>query len=76
MTKPTIPNYARVLFHDGEAWNVTIPELNDSTTFGDTREEALAAADEMILGYLESLAKHGEPAPEPFDDPVRVNQAS
>jgi predicted RNase H-like HicB family nuclease len=76
MSKPTIPNYTRVLFHDGEAWNVTVPELNDSTTFGDTREDALAAADEMIEGYVELLVKRGDPVPAPFDNPQRVQQAS
>ena len=75
MGRRSVPNYTRVLFHDGDAWNVTVPELNDCTTFGDTREAALAAADEMIVGYLEALAKHGEPAPKPFNDPIRVDPA-
>lgn len=70
MGKLDIPNYSRILFHDGEAWNVTVPELDNSTTFGDTPERALAMAQEMIEGYVESLVKHGEPIPPANIDPL------
>ena len=76
MTKPAIPYYTRVLFFDGEAWNVSVPELNGSTTFGDTREEALVAADEMVDVLVESMLERGEPLPPAFDDPRHVQQAS
>jgi len=67
MTKPAIPYYTRVLFFDGEAWNVSVPELNGSTTFGDTREEALVAADEMVDVLVESMLERGEPLPPAFE---------
>lgn len=76
MDNPAIPNYTRVLFYDGEAWNVTVPELNGSTTFGDTREQALDAADEMIELIVESMIENGEQPPEPFDEPRHVQEAS
>lgn len=70
-----IPNYSRVVFYDGEAWNVTVPELNNSTTFGDSPEHALEMAQEMIQGYIESLVKDGEPIPPANIDPVHHRQA-
>ncbi|MBC7461577.1 MAG: type II toxin-antitoxin system HicB family antitoxin [Thermoleophilia bacterium] len=76
MSSSAIPNYTRVLFHDGEAWNVTVPELNGSTTFGETREAALAAADEMVEVIVQSMIEQGETVPSPFDDPKHVQQAS
>ncbi|MHB1954839.1 MAG: type II toxin-antitoxin system HicB family antitoxin [Sulfobacillus sp.] len=37
-----------------------VPALPGCVTEGDTREEALAMAQDAIRGYLASLKKHGE----------------
>jgi predicted RNase H-like HicB family nuclease len=37
-------------------------------TQGETKEEALAMAEDAIKGYLISLQKHGEPLPAGLDD--------
>jgi len=72
----SIPNYSRVLFHDGEAWNVSVPELNGATTFGNTPEHALAMADDMVAGIIEMMIAEGDPLPPPIDNPITVEQAS
>ena len=36
-----------------------VPVLGHLSTYGDTREEALAQTREAILGYLEAAAKEG-----------------
>ena len=38
-------------------WVSLVPALNDLSTFGDTRDEALENTREAILGYLEAAAK-------------------
>ena len=40
-----------------------VPALPGCVTQGETREEALAMAEDTIRGYVESLKKHGEPLP-------------
>jgi esterase/lipase len=40
------------------------------------REDALAAADEMVELIVESLLAKGDPLPAPFNDPHRVREAS
>ncbi len=42
---------------------VTVPALPGLVTEADTRQEARRLAKEAILGYLESLQKHGEEIP-------------
>ena len=42
---------------------VTCPALPGLVTEGDTLDEARAMAADAIRGYLESLAKDGEPIP-------------
>ena len=44
-------------------WVTTVPALDGLSTFGDTRDEAIAQTREAIAGYLEALAKEGLPAP-------------
>lgn len=39
----------------------SMPALPGCVTQGETREEALAMAEDAIRGYIESLRKHGEP---------------
>ena len=48
---------------DARAWVSYVPALNHLSTFGDTREEALANTREVILGYLEAAQKEGIPVP-------------
>src|SRR5713101_582958 len=52
-----------VLFEPAEegGYVVTCPSLPGLVTEGDTLEEARANAAEAIRGYLESLAKDGQP---------------
>lgn len=42
-----------------KVWVTFVPALNDLSTFGETREEALANTQEAIEGYLEAAAKEG-----------------
>ena len=53
---------------DGSAWNVSVPALAGCFTYGRTPAEALERAQEAIAGYLEALAKRGEPIPPPDAD--------
>jgi antitoxin HicB len=62
---------------DGSAWNVRVPALPGCFTYGRTREEALARAQEAIAVYIESLEADGLPIPEDAHPPeiVRVTAA-
>jgi predicted RNase H-like HicB family nuclease len=42
---------------------VTVPALPGCVTQGETYEEALLMAEECIRGFLEALAKAGQPIP-------------
>lgn len=44
-------------------FTVSVPELPDVITEGETKEEALAMAKDAIEGYLESMRSHGFPVP-------------
>lgn len=46
---------------EGQGWAVTVPALPGCFTQGDTREQALANAQEAIVGHLAALAKVGHP---------------
>lgn len=46
---------------EAEAWVTYVPALNHLSTYGETREEALAQTREAILGYLEAAEKAGVP---------------
>jgi predicted RNase H-like HicB family nuclease len=49
------------------------PALPGCVSQGKTREEALAAIEDAIAGYIESLKKHGEPIPPPvYEEVVEV----
>ena len=48
---------------EAQAWVTLVPGLGDLSTFGETREEALAQTREAILGYLEAAHKEGIPIP-------------
>lgn len=45
-------------------WVTYVPALANLSTFGETREEALAQTREAILGYFEAAEKEGIPVPE------------
>ncbi len=47
---------------EAQAWVTLVPGLGDLSTFGETREEALAQNREAILGYLEAARREGGPA--------------
>lgn len=48
---------------EARAWVTLVPGLDDLSTFGETREEALAHTREAILGYLEAARREGIPIP-------------
>jgi antitoxin HicB len=54
-----------VLEPDEEAggFAVHVPALPGCHTQGDTREEAIAMAQDAVTGYIESLLAHNEPIP-------------
>ncbi len=49
---------------------VECPSLPGCVSQGKTREEALENIKDAIRGYLESLAKHGEPIPPPITEEI------
>ena len=49
---------------EAETWVTHVPVLDYLSTFGDSREIALANTKEAILGYLEAAAKDGLPVPD------------
>ena len=51
---------------ESRVWVTYVPTLNFLSTFGDTREEALANTREAILGYFEAAAQEGLAVP--YDD--------
>ena len=44
---------------DDKVWVTYVPALDNLSTYGESREEALANTREAILGYLEAAAKEG-----------------
>ena len=62
-------HYHVLLEWDSEAgaWVTFVPLLNGLSTFGETREEALANTREAILGYLEAAAQEGIAPPPPAE---------
>jgi antitoxin HicB len=62
-----------VIFEPAEegGYVVHVPALNGAATQGETLEEAREMAKDLIMGYLEALAKDGIPAPvEEFASPT------
>ncbi len=51
---------------------VSVPELPDVVTEGETREEALAMAKDAIEGYLEVIRNHGWSPPAAMREQVAV----
>ena len=48
---------------DAKVWVTYVPALDNASTFGETREEALEMTRELVLGYIEAAEKEGLPAP-------------
>jgi predicted RNase H-like HicB family nuclease len=61
--------YTVVVTRDPEdgCYVVTVPALDDCSTYGDTLPEVLERAHEAILAYLEGLATLGKDAPPDLD---------
>ncbi|MSQ09434.1 MAG: type II toxin-antitoxin system HicB family antitoxin [Dehalococcoidia bacterium] len=49
---------------DESLWVTQVPALDHLSTYGDTREEALANTREAIAGYLEAAAQEGITIPD------------
>lgn len=58
-------HYTVLLEWDSESqvWVTHVPALNDLSTFGDTKAQALENTKEAIIGYLEAAAKENIPVP-------------
>lgn len=46
-----------------ESWVTFVPSLDDISTWGKSKEEALENTSEAIVGHLEALKKEGLPLP-------------
>jgi predicted RNase H-like HicB family nuclease len=46
-------------------WVTHVPDLNGLSTYGETREEAIAMTKEAIEGYIEAAIAQGIPLPQP-----------
>lgn len=57
--------YKVVLEYDPEeeCWVTFVPSLDDISTWGTSKENALESTREAIVGYLEALKKEGLPLP-------------
>ena len=70
--------YAVVLIQDDEGnWLASAPAFPGCHTWGRTRQEALANAQEAVDGCIESLRASGDPLPEESSPPeIEFVQAS
>jgi len=57
-------------------YTVSVPDLPDVVTEGDSREEALARAKDAIEGYLEAMHEHDWPLPASVRERVVVQPTS
>lgn len=69
--------YTIIIYPDetGGYWT-EVPALPGCGSQGETIEEAIEMTKDAILGYLESLKKHGEPIPEEKALVVKVSVAA
>ncbi len=58
-------DFVVILEHDKieDCWVTFVPALDDISTWGKTRQEALKNTEEAIIGYLEALKAEGLPIP-------------
>ena len=62
--------YAVILTRDDEGnWLASVPAFPGCHTWGRSREEALANAQEAVEGCIESLRASGDPLPEETSPP-------
>ena len=63
--------YTIILEPDTEegGYTVTVPTLPGCITQGETVEQCIERAQEVIIGYIESLRAAGEPVPEETERP-------
>ena len=59
--------YRCALTHEADGWVATFPQLGGYSTGGDTREEALRGARDLLCALLCDYAERGEEPPEPGD---------
>ncbi len=48
---------------DDQCWVTYVPALDNISTWGQTKEEALRNTEEAIIGYLEAARKTEQPLP-------------
>jgi predicted RNase H-like HicB family nuclease len=60
-----VENYQVLIALDPESrlWVTQVPAI-DLSTYGETRDQAIEATREAILGYLEAAEKEGLPLPD------------
>ena len=58
---------------ESQSWVTYVPALNSISTFGKTREEALANTREAILGYFEAAEQEGLSLPSSEHDAELVD---
>lgn len=59
--------YTCVLTHEHDGWVASFPQLGGYSTGGDTRDEALREAHDLLTVLLCEYAERGEEPPEPAD---------
>lgn len=59
--------YRCVLTHEADGWVASFPQLGGYSTGGDTRDEALCEARDLLTALLCEYAERGEEPPEPGD---------
>ena len=59
--------YRCVLTHESDGWVASFPQLGGYSTGGDTREEALRQAADLLTLLLCDYVERGEELPEPGD---------
>lgn len=50
---------------DESVWVTFVPDLDNLSTWGETRDEAIAHTREAIEGYIEAADREGIPLPAP-----------
>ena len=66
--------YRKIIYwsEEDQAYIVKVPELPGCFADGPTQEAALAAAEEVIGGWIETARELGRPIPKPQPQPAEV----
>lgn len=59
--------YPAIFTRDGDAYNVSFPDLDGCITYGDTINDAFFNAREALAGYTASVLENGLNLPAPSD---------